>query len=108
MGKIFKSLSPEEWIAFKKEQSRNKTVMTAEALIRRHAKNILNSIDRCTGERKYIINDVLKNISIRARQLNMIATDPEPATVMRLGVYVTGLVMNYVHTGLFRGAHRRT
>ena len=81
--------------------------MTAEALIRRHAKNILNSIDRCTGERKYIINDLLKNISLRARQLNMIVTEPEAVTVMRLGVYVTGLVMNYVHTGLFKGARGR-
>ena len=108
LAKIFKPLSPEEWLAFKKDQRKNKTLVTAESLIRRHAKNILNSIDRCTGERKYIINDLLKNISIRAKQLNMIVTDPDAVTVMRLSVYVTSLVMNYVHTGLFRGERRRT
>ncbi len=106
--KMFKSLTHEEWIAFRKEQRKNKSVLTAEALIRSHSKNILNSIDRCTGERKYIISDLLKNIALRARQLNMIVTDAEAVTVMRLSVYVTSLVMNYVHTGWFRGEKRRT
>lgn len=108
LEKIFKPLSPEEWIAFKKDQRRSQTLLTAQALIRRHAKNILNSIDRCTGERKYIISHLLKNISLRARQLNMIVTDPQDVAVVRLSVYVTSLVMNYVHTGWYRGLRRRT
>jgi hypothetical protein len=103
LNKIFKPLTHEEWIAFRKEQRKNKSVMTAEALIRKHTKNIINSVDRCTGERKYIISDLLKNIALRARQLNMIVGDSEATAAMRLSIYVTSLVMNYIHTGWFRG-----
>ena len=108
LHKIFKPLTHEEWIAFKKDRRKNQDHMTAQALIRKHSKNILNSIDRCTGERKYIIGDLLKNIALRARQLNMIVIDTEAAATMRLSVYVTSLVMNYIHTGWFRGEKRQS
>ncbi len=106
LSKIFKSLSAEEWLAFNKERRVNKSLISAEALIRKHAKNILNSIDRCSGERKYIISDLLKNISLRVRQLNMIVTDTEAIALMQLSVYITSLVMNYIHTGWFKGSRR--
>lgn len=107
LNKIFKGLTPEEWIAFKKEQRRHKDRMTAEVLIRKYAKNILNSVDRCTGERKYIVSDLIKNIALRAKQLNMIVADPETVTVLKLSVYVTSLVANYIHTGWYRGTRVR-
>lgn len=103
LNKIFKTLTPEEWLAFKKEQRKNPSLMTAEMLLRRHMKDMLNSIDRSTGERKYIISDLLKNIALRARQLNMIVSGSETVAVMKLSVYVTSLVTNYIHTGWFQG-----
>ncbi len=106
LAKIFTSLSDEEWWAFKKDRRQNKELLTAEELIRTHAKNILNSIDRCTGERKYIIDDLLKNIALRAKQLHMIVAQPKAVALMQLSVYVTSLTMNYIHTGLFRGKRR--
>lgn len=107
LNKIFKSLTYEEWIAFKKERRRNKNLLTAEALIRKYSKNFLNSVDRCTGERKYMINELLRNISLRAKQLNMIVVDDPSNSLMQLSVYVTSLVMNYVHTGLYKGNAQR-
>ncbi|MBF0489263.1 MAG: hypothetical protein HQL15_01415 [Candidatus Omnitrophica bacterium] len=103
LKKIFKSLASEEWLAFNKERRKNKNLLTAETLIRKYSKNLLNTVDRCTGERKYMINDLLKNISLRAKQLNMIVTGDPANSVLQLSVYVTSLVMNYVHTGLYRG-----
>ena len=70
-------------------------------------KNILNSIDRCTGERKYIISDLLKNIALRAKQLHMIVSQPEAVALVQLSVYVTSLTMNYIHTGWLRGTRKR-
>jgi len=114
LGKIFVALTDEEWWAFKKDRRKNKELLTAEELIRVHAKNILNSIDRCTGERKYIISDLLKNIALRAKQLRMVVArsqSPSPAgqavALMQLSVYVTSLTMNYIHTGWFRGTRKR-
>ncbi len=107
LGKIFTALTEEEWWAFKKDRRRNKELLTAEELIREHSKNILNSIDRCTGERKYIISDLLKNIALRAKQLHMIVSQPPAVALVQLSVYLTSLTMNYIHTGWFRGARDR-
>ncbi len=107
LKKIFTPLTDEEWWAFKKDRKKHKHMITAQALIHKHSKNILNSIDRCTGERKYMISDLLKNIGLRAKQLHMIVHQPETVTVMQLSVYMTSLVMNYIHTGWFQGTRKR-
>jgi hypothetical protein len=107
LNKIFKSLSQEEWLAFNKERRKNKNLLSAENLIRQYSKNLLNSVDRCTGERKYIINDLLKNISLRAKQLNMIVTGDPTNAMLQLSVYVTSLTLNYMHTGWYRGNPKR-
>jgi len=108
LNKIFKSLSPEEWIAFKKEQRKSKNLVSASSLVQAHAKNLMNSVDRCTGERKYIISGLLKNIALRTKQLNMIVQGDDKVALLQLSVYVTSLVANYVHTGLYRGKGHRT
>jgi hypothetical protein len=118
LKKIFTSLTDEEWWAFKKDRRRKPSkrqayfswaeeMGTAEELIRKNSKIILNSIDRCTGERKYIISDLLKNIALRAMQLHMIVTRPQAEALMQLSVYVTSLTMNYIHTGWLRGIRKR-
>ncbi len=107
LRKIFTPLTEEEWWAFKKDRKKNKLVMTADELIRKHAKSILNSVDRCTGERKFMISDLLKTISLRAKQLNMIVKGDESVVLMQLSVYMTSLVMNYIHTGWLKGGAKR-
>ena len=107
LQKIFTALTDEEWWVFKKDRRKNKGVVTAEGFIRAHFKNILNNIDRCTGERKYIISDLLKNIALRARQLHMIVAQPQEVALMQLSVYVTSITMNYIHTGWLRGTRSR-
>jgi len=118
LKKIFTALSDEEWLAFKKDRRRKPSkkqsnfpwgeeMIPAEDLIRVHFKNILNSIDRCTGERKYIISDLLRNIGLRTRQLHMIVSQPQAVALMQLSVYVTSLTMNYIHTGWLQGTRKR-
>ena len=107
LGKIFTALTDEEWWAFKKDRHKNSEIVTAQELIRKHSKIFINSIDRCTGERKYIISDLLKNIALRAQQLHMIVAQPQAVALMQLSVYVTSLTMNYVHTGWLRGTRER-
>jgi hypothetical protein len=135
LKKIFTVLTDEEWWAFKKDRRKNKPgsaasrslkkseeilsgkrqlcfpwlqeMVTAEELIRKHSKIILNSIDRCTGERKYIISDLLKNIALRAKQLHMIVSQSQEVALMQLSIYVTSITMNYIHTGWFRGTRKR-
>jgi hypothetical protein len=107
LKKIFTVLTDEEWWAFKKDRRKNKEMATAREFIRKHDKIVLNTIDRCTGERKYIISDLLKNIELRAKQLHMIVSQPEAVALVQLSVYVTSLTMNYIHTGWLRGTRNR-
>lgn len=107
LNKIFTPLSPEEWWAFSKDKKKNKALMTADELIRKYRKNILNSVDRTSGERKYIIDEMLNTIAVRTKQLHMIVRGDPAVSLMQLSVYVTSLIMNYIHTGWFRGRVKR-
>jgi len=106
LNKIFKSLSHEEWIAFKKEQRKNKNLLAASVFIHANAKHLIHSINRCSGERKYIISELITNITLRARQLNMIVPGQKEVALLQLSVYVTSLVANYMHTGWYQGKDR--
>ncbi|MBF0510909.1 MAG: hypothetical protein HQL13_01130 [Candidatus Omnitrophica bacterium] len=102
LEKIFTPLTDEEWWAFSKERIKDKGMITAEALIRTHFKNILNSVDRCTGERKYIISDLLRKIALRVKERHMIVAGDKTVALMQLSVYIASITMNYMHTGLLK------
>ena len=78
LRKIFTALTDEEWWAFKKDRRKNQRDYATAARIdtASMSKIILNSIDRCTGERKYIISDLLKTYSFKGQT---IAYDRIPA-----------------------------
>jgi RNase P/RNase MRP subunit p29 len=106
LNKIFASLSQEEYWAFCRDKRKNKNLMTADELIGQQMKILLNAVDRLSGERKYIISELIRTIRLRCQQLRMVVTQPKDQVLIQLGVYVTSLVMNYVHTGWFRGHNR--
>ncbi len=67
----------------------------------------LTSISRWTGEKKYIVDDILKKILKRCAQLRLVTSEAEPVVVLRVAAYLTTLVMNYQYTGWFRGKKRK-
>jgi len=76
--------------------------MPAHVMIKQYHRMILNHVSASTGEKKYIINSLLKDLAARCRQLGL-RTHGDPAeTVMRVAVYVTSLTMNYLYTGRFK------
>jgi hypothetical protein len=92
---------------FAEETEETKTRPPAAHIIKSYRKNILNSISRWTGERKYIVNDLLKRLAERCQALKLVAPDSEPEAVLRISTYITTLVMNYRYTGRFRGEKRQ-
>lgn len=76
---------------------------SAIEILRKYKGSILKDVAIGTGEKKYVIGDLLKAIYKRCRELKLVAKDSEPVVVMRVSVYVTTLVMNYLYTGWFRG-----
>ncbi len=108
LGKIFKPLDAADFKEFKKQAKKGGETLDAAGFLRRYQNYIVYNVARTTGERRYIVNDLLKTIINRCRQLNMIIPESETMAAFHIATYLTSLVMNYIHTGWFRGSrHKR-
>ncbi|MFQ5953325.1 MAG: hypothetical protein ACE5JK_08020, partial [Candidatus Omnitrophota bacterium] len=74
----------------------------AYELIRQYRKEILNYVALWSGEKKYIINDLLKDLIERCKELELEAGPNETATVLKVAVYVTTQIVNYLYTGRYK------
>ena len=75
----------------------------AADIIKKYRKNIRDSVSSWTGEKKYIIDDLIKKIMQRCKELKLVSCEVESITVIRMSTYIAALIMNYVHTGWFGG-----
>ena len=82
-------------------------VAGAARTIDKYRPHILNNISFWTGEKKYIIDDLIKKIIQRCQDLKLVTTESEPLVALRISAYITTLVMNYQYTGWFRGKKRK-
>jgi len=96
LKKIFTITTAENSAAVKKT-----VVFLASTIIRRYKKDILNNVAKWTGEKKYIIDDLLDTIIQRCKTLKLITDKPESVVVLEVSIYITTSVMNYLHTGGF-------
>jgi hypothetical protein len=108
LNKIFKPLDEKDFKEFKKLAKKDKELLDAAGFLRKYQSHIVYNVARTTGERRYIVNDILKTIIQRCRQLNMVIIETETMAAFHISTYITSLVMNYIHTGWFRGSrHKR-
>ena len=74
---------------------------TAKAFLHKHRKIILHSISHWTGEPKFMINRLLKNLAERCHQLELRVSKDEQEVCFELTAYLAVLTMNYRATGRF-------
>ncbi|OGS36754.1 MAG: hypothetical protein A2293_03785 [Elusimicrobia bacterium RIFOXYB2_FULL_49_7] len=74
----------------------------AYKVLSKYKKDILSQVSYCTGERKYIVNQVLKNLIARCKQLALVSAEDDTHAVMKTTAYITALIMNYVYSGRFK------
>jgi hypothetical protein len=74
----------------------------AEKFIKTYKKDILDSVAIWTGEKKYLISDLINAIINRVKELDLVVSESEDKALADLSIYVTTLVMNYLHTGRYR------
>ncbi|MGA2091545.1 MAG: hypothetical protein ABSH12_08840 [Endomicrobiales bacterium] len=74
----------------------------AAGVLTKYKKDIVTHVAYWTGERKYIINRLLKNLIKRCRELALVSGTQDAYPVMKVTAYITSLIMNYVYTGRFR------
>ncbi|MDD5194758.1 MAG: hypothetical protein PHQ96_03670 [Candidatus Omnitrophica bacterium] len=93
------------------EQHKNLFSQPADELIKKHRRHIVNCVARWTGENKYITNEIMDKVQKRIAALHLVLAKSESAAVAETSVYVSTLVMNYIHTGRFKTrmpANKRT
>jgi hypothetical protein len=73
----------------------------AYSIIKRYKDSISNNVSIWTGEKKFIINDLLETLIERCKHLGLLNQMPEQQAILKISTYVTALIMNYVHTGRF-------
>lgn len=80
----------------------------ASRLVRKYKKDILNSTAVWTGEKKYVISELVNAIAERCEKLDLIVANSKEKVLTDVTTYITTLVMNYIHTGRFRNksSHR--
>ena len=93
LKKIFLYLGP--------NQKKSKELLPAADIIKRYKKDILRNVAKWTGEKKYIIGELLDKIIKRCRQLKLVTEKNESLAVLEISIYITTLAMNYIHTGGF-------
>jgi len=88
---------------FDEPTKNTKNIKKASDVIQKYSKNVVTHVSKFSGERKYVINDLLKDIHKRGRELKLVAPIDDAAAALSLSAYVSTLVMNYSYTGKFRG-----
>jgi hypothetical protein len=74
----------------------------AYRLLRHNRRDILNNVALWTGEKKFIINRLLKDLIQRARELKLETGPEEAKNIAETAVYVTAQIMNYLYTGKYK------
>ena len=77
-------------------------------LIKHHRKDILEQTALWTGEKKFIINKLLRDIIDRCRELELKSGPDEKKTIMKVTAYVAAQIMNYIYTGRYRVKNEKT
>jgi len=88
------------FVEINEENKKNQKVIE---IIRKYRRHVVNTVARYSGEKKHVINDLLKDIHKRSKELRLVTSDDEAMIAMHLTSYVTTLIMNYLYTGQFRG-----
>ncbi len=74
----------------------------ASNILKNHKKDILDSTARWTGEKKYVISELINAISERCKKLDLVVEGSQDKALTDITIYITTLIMNYIHTGGFR------
>jgi hypothetical protein len=72
-------------------------------VLKAHRKSLLTTVANWTGERRFMVNEVMKAVIKRSSALHLVADEPDTVAVLKLATYLTTLMMNYRYTTRLRG-----
>ncbi len=87
---------------FAENDGKTAHALYAHELIKKLRREIRNDVADWTGEKKYVIDELLKTLIERSRYLKLKIVDDEARAAVRISTYITTSIMNYIYTGGFR------
>ncbi len=79
----------------------------AAVFLRHHRKTVLDTVSLWTGEKKYIISKLLRDLIDRCKELDLRVRQPEIDSLIKISSYITTLIMNYLYTGSFEKKRKK-
>jgi hypothetical protein len=76
--------------------------LKASAWLRRHRRQLMDSVCQWTNEKKYRVNKLLARLIDRCDQLDLHVKNDDPQQNLQVSAYAATLVMNYLFTGKFK------
>lgn len=86
---------------FADKQKDDAKLSSAYSIIKKYKDIICKNVSIWTGEKKFIINDLIEILIKRCKELKLLSPMPEQEAILKVSIYVTTLIVNYVHTGRF-------
>ena len=77
----------------------------ATRLMRRLQNALIAAVVHWTGQRKYIVSELVKRLVSRCRELDLPAPRDHSRVLIELAAYLAALVTNHLHTGKFKRSY---
>ena len=74
----------------------------ASQFLRAHRRRIIAAVGAWTGGKKYTVNQLVRDLSLRCDELKLQVEGDDPALLVQVTAYLTALVTNYLFTGKFK------
>ena len=75
---------------------------TAAKFMRRHRAELIDSLVKWTGQRKYTVNMIVNRLMKRCQTLKLRAPKESSRLLLDLTAYLAGMVTNHLYTGRFK------
>lgn len=79
-----------------------KKLPKAHAFMRKHQVDLVETLARWSGEKKYTIRSLSSRLADRCRKLKLVVARSPEATLSELSIYISSLISNYLFTGHFK------
>ena len=74
----------------------------AANVMSRLEKPLINAIVRWTGQHKYVVDELVKSLKARVRELRLTVPPDQSRIMIGLASYLSAMVTNHLHTGKFK------
>jgi hypothetical protein len=75
---------------------------SAALFLRRNRNALVNTVSRWAGERKYVIDDLVRKLAARCQEIDLRLGKPEAQTNLEVAAYLASLVLRYQLTGRYK------